>query len=317
VEVNLGESGGRGLKHRGRSDDAWSVSEVNSGESGPVEQRLDALERKSELLKYPIERGGEVLEPAGLVADFVDAITDPVASQRALRDFLPIPHRNNREGYSGDDHARYWLTGLEDYDKVVSAVDRASVNRGRLYDFGGSTGRVFRHFFCQDRSFEVWTSDFKVANFKWNQRHMPRELRVFLNGFYPALPLPDNHVDLITAFSVFTHIDELESPWLLELRRILKPGGLLYVTIHDEVYWEEMSDFVLAAIRNSSNGGAITSSSPFPGERTAFHFTEEGYYSCNVFHSHEYIRREWGRFFDILDIRPRDHQSQCVVLMTY
>jgi len=74
---------------------------------------------------------------------------------------------------------------------------------------------------------------------------------------------------------------------------------------------------VLTAIRNSPNGYDVTSASPFPDERTAFHFTEEGYYSCNVFHPHEYIHREWGRFFDIVDVRTRDHQSQCVVLMSY
>jgi SAM-dependent methyltransferase len=315
-EVNL-ERWGRVLKDWSRSDDVLSVNQAGFDESGPVEQRLGTLERRFEVLKYPIVGGGEVLEPVGLIADFSDDITDPVLAQRASRDFLPIPHRNNREGYCADNHARYWMTGLEDYDKVVAALDCTSVKSGRLYDFGGSTGRVFRHFFCQGRSFEVWTSDFKLANFVWNQRHMPCEVRVFLNGFYPTLPIPDNHFDLITAFSVFTHIDELESPWLLELRRVLRPGGLLYATIHDEAYWGEMSESVLTAIRSSSNGGEITSSSPFPAERTAFHFTEEGYYSCNVFHPHDYVRREWGRFFDILDVRPTDHQSQCVVLMTY
>ena len=67
---------------------------------------------------------------------------------------------------------------------------------------------------------------------------MPMGLRVFLNGFAPPLPLPDAHFDVVTAFSVFTHIDELDSPWLLELRRILKPGGLLDATIHDETTWQ-------------------------------------------------------------------------------
>ena len=293
------------------------MSEVSSVANDLVDHRLDGLERKFEVLKYPIVRAGEVLEPVGVLADFSAAITDAVLAERALRDFLPIPHRNNREGYCGDDHARYWLTGLEDYDKVVAALARTSTTGHRLYDFGGSTGRVFRHFFCQERSFEVWTSDFKVANFAWNQRYIPSEVRIFLNGFYPPLPIPDEHFDVITAFSVFTHIDDLESPWLLELRRILRPGGLLYVTIHDDAYWEVMSESVLTAIRNSPNGYNVTSASPFPDERTAFHFTEEGYYSCNVFHPHEYIHREWGRFFDIVDVRPRDHQSQCVVLMTY
>ena len=243
-------------------------------------------------------------------------LPDDAFVERARRDFLPIPHRANREGYAGDYHASYWVSGVGDYDKVIAACHRLGIRGGRYYDFGGSTGRVFRHFYCQDRAFEVWSSDFKTANFKWNQQHMPMGLRVFLNGFAPPLPLPDAHFDVVTAFSVFTHIDELESPWLLELRRILKPGGLLYATIHDETTWQNKAESVLLAINRSENGAQITASSPFPGERTAFHFTSDSYYGCNVFHPRDYIRSQWARFFEIVDIRPRDHGEQSVVLLT-
>ena len=284
-----------------------------------MEERMAAVERKLELLRYPIVRGGgfnELLPPVGFITDFLEAIPEPEVAERARRDFLPIPHRDNREGYF-EDHVRYWMSGLEDHDKVMGALVDAPVSGHRLYDFGGSTGRVFRHFFCQERSFEIWSSDFKLGTYRWNQRYLPAELRLFLSTFTPPLPLPDRHFDLITGFSVFTHIDYLESPWLLELRRILKPGGLLYLTIHDETCWEEMSDGLLAAIRKSPDGAGVEMGSPFPGERAAFHFTELSYYSCNVFHSRDYIQREWGRFFDILDLRPKGHDRQCVVLLTY
>ena len=137
----------------------------------------------------------------------------------------------------------------------------------RLYDFGGSTGRVFRHFSVGQIVRGINALDFKVANFGWNQLYVPQDIRIFLNGFYPTLPVPDENFDVITAFSVFTHIDELESPWLLELRRILKPGGLLYVTIHDDAYWDVMSESVLTAIRSSPNGSDVTSGSPCPEQR--------------------------------------------------
>lgn len=281
-----------------------------------MEDRVEILERRVELLRYPIVVSGEVLPPVGVIGDFIADISDPGTAERARRDFLPIPAMLNRESYSVD-HARYWESGLTDFDKIAAALEEVPVEGRRIYDFGGSTGRVFRHFFCQDRSYEVWSSDFKLATYRWNQRYLPREMKLFLNGFYPPLPIPDRHFDVITALSVFTHIDELESPWLLELRRILRPGGLLYVTIHDEANWIEKSDSVLEAIRRSPNGADITAESPFPEERTAFHFTENSYYNCNVFHPHEYIRREWGRFFDIVDIRPKEHFMQCVVLLTY
>ena len=57
----------------------------------------------------------------------------------------------------GDYHASYWVSGVGDYDKVIAACHRLGIRGGRYYDFGGSTGRVFRHFYCQDRVFEVWS----------------------------------------------------------------------------------------------------------------------------------------------------------------
>lgn len=42
---------------------------------------------------------------------------------------------------------------------------------------------------------------------------------------------PDGQFDLIFAFSVFTHLVDSWSAWLLELHRVLKVGGLLIVTV--------------------------------------------------------------------------------------
>lgn len=206
-----------------------------------IEQQVERLDHKVDELRSGVVRAGgaeDVLPPIGIVADFLGADPSPELHDRSRRDHLPIPDAANREGYRPSDDLGYWLTGLEDYDKVLRAAAELSVPGNRVYDFGGSTGRVFRHFYCQDRRFDVWTSDFKLPSYLWNQRYMPGDLRVFMNGFAPPLPLPDRHFHIVTAFSVLTHIDELESAWLVELRRILKPSGLLYVTVHDEAFWE-------------------------------------------------------------------------------
>jgi len=47
----------------------------------------------------------------------------------------------------------------------------------------------------------------------------------------PGLPYPDGHFDLVYAMSVFTHIVEDWAGWLLELRRVLAPGGILLATV--------------------------------------------------------------------------------------
>jgi len=285
-----------------------------------TQERLDAVERQLDLLRSPVVRDkgqDSVLPSIGLISDFVSADVPSDLAARAARDRLPLPDVANREGYYPDNHFRYWHSGLNDFDKVSCFARESSITGGRFYDFGGSTGRVFRHFCCQDPSFEVWSSDFKLASVLWNQQNMPRQIRCFLNGFLPSLPLPDHYFDAVTAFSVFTHIDDLELPWLLELRRVLKPGGFLYLTVHDEEFWERMPSHLLKVLQQSSNGAALTESSSFPGPRSAFHWTTASYYSCNVFHSHTYIRAQWGRFFPEIEIRPSDAEKQCVVVLRY
>lgn len=46
---------------------------------------------------------------------------------------------------------------------------------------------------------------------------------------------PAGYFDVAYCFSVFTHLNErMQNLWLLELKRILKPGGILLLTVHGE-----------------------------------------------------------------------------------
>ena len=110
---------------------------------------------------------------------------------------------------------------------------------GRVLDFGGSAGRVFRHFLYQSTDWEVWTADLKKSSVEWNIEKFDRlNLFAFQSASYPVLPIENNSIDLITAFFAFTHIDETESPWLLELRRIFRRGG--FRTFHNKHTWKTM-----------------------------------------------------------------------------
>ena len=122
---------------------------------------------------------------------------------------------------------------------------------------------------------------------------MPPSVRCFLNGFVPTLPIPDQHFDVITAFSVFTHIDELESSWLLELRRVLKPGGLS-TSPSTMSTSGRISPLISCRTTLQRSDPTLEPESPFPGERAVYAFNDESYYSCNVFHSQEFSSTKSG-----------------------
>ena len=60
------------------------------------------------------------------------------------------------------------------------------------------------------------------------------------NHALPHLPIEDGSTALVYGFSVFTHIDEFETAWLAEIRRILRPGGVAYLTINSDDTWKSL-----------------------------------------------------------------------------
>jgi ubiquinone/menaquinone biosynthesis C-methylase UbiE len=309
-----------------------SGPEVECPDSLPPDSEAKMKREMLELsLPYVVE--GALLPPLGVPIDFISESSDRVLARFGFskvdleninvaiqRDFFPIPSVRNREGYGGGNFV-YWLFGFQDYLKVIDALAKYDIISRRMLDFGGSTGRAFRHFRAQGGVGEVWACDFKKISVQWCKEHYGTSVNVFLSTVVPSLPIEDDYFDLITAFSVFTHIDELEDAWLLELRRILKPGGLLYLTVHDENTWRVMSDLLRDRVRDTPEGMGLDFGAPvMPFDRKSFRRSDAPHYQCNVFRSKSYITRYWGRFVRILDIIENGHAAhsvgQSVVLAT-
>jgi SAM-dependent methyltransferase len=231
------------------------------------------------------------------------------------RDPLPIPQGANRESYYQGQDAAYWLFGLDDYLKIKACWERHGSRVKRILDFGGSTGRVFRHFYCQAEIEEIYACDSKKVSVEWCKKYLPSDIRIFLNDFYPGLPFPDGYFDIITAFSVFSHIDDFEDGWLLELSRLLKPGGIAYLTVHDEATWAIMPSSLEKTLRSSPRATGIDFHAPMPFDRMVFPAGEQAPYGINVFHRQDYLRRFWGRYFHIEEVIPQGHHVQTVVVL--
>ena len=240
----------------------------------------------------------------------------------AAKDTLPLPCGDDREKYSIRSDARYWYTGLVDYMRVMKTAHKYRVSINRMFDFGCASGRVIRHFAIQSEIAEIWGSDINARHIRWLSKFMPASVKPVANHAVSSLPFRDAMFDLVTAFSVFTHIDTFETYWLAELRRVKSDDGLAYVTIHNEDTWTRLAD----EVENENNRLvqtmiALDPETPqkfqnkMPEGRQVYRFTPFGPYRANVFHSNSYIHEVWGRFFEILEIRPNHHRYQSVVIM--
>lgn len=240
----------------------------------------------------------------------------------AKRDTAPLPIARDREGYCGDNHEWYWLSGLRDYHLTQEVFDRHGLKVNRLLDIGCASGRVLRHFAFQSGIPELWGSDINHRHIRFMNTHMPPHVRSVAMPCLPHFPVEDNYFDAITAFSVFTHIDVFETAFLADIRRALKPGGLAYLTISDESHWD--------ALRGTKNDAGpnlakrISSydrdfesklEHPLSFENRYYNHTDIGPYRGVIFTPQEHLHSVWARFFTIEEIIPFGHAQQTVVVL--
>ena len=125
--------------------------------------------------------------------------------------------------------------------RTILGEDKFTILGEKILEFGCSAGRILRHFEQEANENEAWGADLHSAAIHWAQANLSPPFHFLTNTTAPHLPFEDNYFGLIFAGSVWTHIGELDDAWLLEMRRILRPGGRLYITISDQNTLKEVA----------------------------------------------------------------------------
>src|SRR4051812_18845431 len=153
---------------------------------------------------------------------------------------LPIPPPHLNQGYARDD-AKFLRTGQRTSDMIRRmAAQHGICLIGSTLEWGCATGRVLRHFAdeTRHRQADYWGVDVDGPHLNWAKRNLSPPFRFVTCTAYPHLPFEDHTFDFVYGISVFTHLVHLLDTWLMEFRRILKPGGVALFTVHDENTWE-------------------------------------------------------------------------------
>jgi SAM-dependent methyltransferase len=178
---------------------------------------------------------------------------------------------------------------------------------GRVLDWGCGSGRVTRYLAGDARRHSnldgIHGADIDGDNASWCGKNLGIDARKI--PLCPPTDFPDNFFDLVFGISVFTHLNEdVQFKWLAELRRIIRPGGMLLTTIHGMTAYQRVcmppSRPELAENWAPENSGFFVSGSN--GQLAGF--IESDDYYLNVFHRSEYIRKRWSDFFEVLEILP-------------
>lgn len=249
----------------------------------------------------------------------------------AKRDTWALPTLEARELYHGERHFDYWASGLADAFRMAKVFGTWALPSSQLggkgscvLDLGCASGRVVRHFAAQMPDVEVWGADINRAHVEWVLANLSPRIKAFQCSALPHLPLSDGQFSMISAFSVFTHIEELELAWLLEVRRCLKPGGIAYITLHTDHTWQRLGPNVpvwnmIQECKDQHPDLDLSASAfkdtPMPRPRILFDHRSRALYNVNIFHRTDYIESVWGRFFDVCEFLRSASGYQDVVVL--
>jgi SAM-dependent methyltransferase len=172
----------------------------------------------------------------------------------------------------------------------------------RVLDFGCGAGRVLRQFATEAANGEFMGCDIDAPSIDWAAAHLSPPFRFFTNGLTPPVALDADSLDLIWAMSVFTHISDTWAEWLVELHRLLAPGGMLVASFLGEGIWDAL---IGSPYREDEVGMAVSRKWDGP--------------AAWVFHSEWWLREHWGRGFEVqrIDRPPRGSNGQPEVTHSY
>ena len=247
---------------------------------------LDSRERESRLLTAECWRLAAENHRLKVTGPAPRAKAPPPAED------LPLPPEVLRLMVAGTDDAGWFLTagrrGADALTELLTKVGVALHQCHRVLDFGCGCGRVIRH--LRHLPAELHGCDTNPVAVDWCAEHLPFG-RFAVNALESPLEYDDEAFDLVYAFSVFTHLPHgLQSHWMSELRRVLKPGGVLVLSVHGDALLGRLSRAERADYRA---GRLVVRAGELVGTN-----------HCAAFHPPAYVRTVLASGFDVLEMVP-------------
>lgn len=271
-------------------------------------------------------------QPNELFANVTDDLwfwlcTEGYRSSAPLRNVLPgLPDETVQLTYTGDKGDSVLKDGWAAYKLFKSLYERhvgPIADCRNVLDFGCGWGRIIRFFLKDVAPSKLWGVD-PVAEMVSLCQRQNRWCNFEAIHTRPPCRFPENTFDLIYSFSVFSHLsEEMHKSWLLELNRILKPGGLLIATTRGREFIEQSA--VPRKYENIDSPLLLFTDteqcqSDYDNGRYCFsqivHEGEWSYWGETAI-PREYVLNHWTRWFTFLDyIDDRNLCSQNVIVMS-
>jgi len=233
---------------------------------------------------------------------------------------IPLPPPRLRYKVAGTDDGDWFVESgarsLLDLQRALASVRRSYDDFNDVLEWGCGCGRILRHLPVPASPRKLYGNEIDAEAIEWISVNMPW-IETSLTQGLPPLPYRDGSFDLIFNHSVMSHLDEAyQDAWLSELARVLRPGGIVTLTVHGQHAFDRFF-------------GAIPADSPLRDKvADAFYghglfFTTDDQWGADfpdfyhsAFHSLRYVFDHWSKFLRIRQYIPRgalDYQDMIVL----
>jgi cyclopropane fatty-acyl-phospholipid synthase-like methyltransferase len=217
---------------------------------------------------------------------------------------IPVPTPEMMFRVSGGRNPDVFLesgrTTLEDYQKALQHIGMKIDEFATILDFGCGCGRVLRWLAEVVPAERLFGTDFDKVAVEWLQGNF-NETTCRENGALPPTDFTDNFFDLIIGYSVFTHFDrDYQDKWLSELKRIVKPNGVVLLTVHGTYNWEyTKANIPIGSEQVETIGKELHDSgfAFFKHDGWDAHFPD---YYHTAWHMPHYINSHWSKWFEVV-----------------
>ena len=205
----------------------------------------------------------------------------------------PIPPGNLIFSATGTRDVSWFLdSGVQTataFRQALESIGRPLETFSDVFELGCGCGRVLRQWHNEEGP-NFYASDYNPLGVEWAKANLGF-VTLRTNDLAPPLQFEGASFDLCYAVSVFTHLPEpLQMPWLTELHRVLRPGGILLVTLSGR------GDLVRITAPEQAKFDA--------GELVVIDPEFAGTNMCGVYHPESFVRANWSSLFDVLRFLP-------------
>ena len=138
----------------------------------------------------------------------------------------------------------YYNDGLETAREIMNLLGKQYdiLQKGmRCLDWGCGPARVTRHLPDLLPEAELHAADYNEQYINWCKSKI-KGIQFEQTNISPPMLYPDAYFNIVMGLSVFTHLSEINHyAWMDELCRIIKPGGILFITTQGKSYEYKLS----------------------------------------------------------------------------